>query len=344
MSVFLASRALWGLQACGGGSPAPLVLRDVVRALAAHTDLPQLRSPSAPPLLRPPSAPPAPSPQAVSMALVGLARLCEGDEEAAAPFLDPLVARAVELVAAGGARDLPDDDLGGLVLGVLALLHPAAAAPGTPAATDGVAAATAPRRSRYAAQLSSVYAACAAELATRRPAALAEGAVGGLETSLRRQAVEAFRGDPEVTVNPHPCFLHGIQADIVLTVRRQHAPAAVVNIEVDGAHHQEPRWRRVAAIRDAHLLREGVRAVVRWDGSAARTRPSPDEFREWLHAGVRSLRAPRGARARSSGSGSRAASQHSSRGEPQRHREAGGDSESDGWPTTRQFLREESKP
>jgi hypothetical protein len=70
-------------------------------------------------------------------------------------------------------------------------------------------------------------------------------------------------------------WLHGFEADIVLTVRRRSVPQqfqlvatsdvlAVINVEVDGPHHRRMKKKSFCKIRDERMRREGIR-VVRWD-------------------------------------------------------------------------------
>lgn len=298
LPVFRTALGLYGLQAC---ADAPAV-RAIIQSLARCTDL------SAAALASLPA-------QGVSMALMGLAG---PGEEAGAVFLDAIVPRAVQLTAGGAAALVSSNDLCAIVIAALALC-PHAAPPQAPSAVshNRTGPSSVPNRhaisSRYSRELAEVYAACAAELSRRTPLHRPEGSVGGAETTLRRYALEAFDGDDTVTVQPSAAFIHGVEADIMLHVSlgtmpgggppRPRAggaprvtqaamkPVAIVNIEVDGRASNEDRSRRVAAVRDAHLLRQGVRAVVRWDTSADRRGlPSRDDFTNWLRSGVQALR------------------------------------------------------
>ena len=241
--------ALYGLQ----GIDDKPISRMVIAALADCTDF------ASDPL----------SAQSTGMALLGLHRV---GLDCGAPIRNPVVSRAKELESV--ASELSSADLCSLVIGSIATLEVGYA--GDP-------------DSLCTTELRRVYEKFSSVLSTRTPSERAENITGGIETTFRRLAMEAFVNEPNVQVHPTSRYLYGFEADIVLTIQVKDNPPVIVNVEVDGARHREAIKRRISSIRDAHLLKMGVKAVVRWDASAERRAPSPDEFKDWIRGGVTHL-------------------------------------------------------
>ena len=81
--------------------------------------------------------------------------------------------------------------------------------------------------------------------------------------------------DPLSVVVSSNTWLHGFEADIVLTVSKknltlqpQNATSseilAIINVEVDGSYHRRMKKKSFCKVRDERMRREGIR-VVRWD-------------------------------------------------------------------------------
>jgi len=95
-----------------------------------------------------------------------------------------------------------------------------------------------------------------------------------------------------VSVRPTACYLHGFEADIVLTVSPHAncgglAAPVFVNVEVDGPTHRSRKSRLLCSVRDAHLRSRGV-GVLRWD-LMAKDGGSGPKFDAWLEGEIRGL-------------------------------------------------------
>jgi hypothetical protein len=102
---------------------------------------------------------------------------------------------------------------------------------------------------------------------------------------LLRCTQRVFKDDPLVTVNATGSYLFGFEADILMTVNGVvdgRRTSSILNVEVDGPSHSKITSRRLQAVRDAHLLDNGVR-VLRWDVMKPRG-DSREAYTKWLLA------------------------------------------------------------
>ena len=136
-------------------------------------------------------------------------------------------------------------------------------------------------------KLEPLYDACARELDSRP----IKDASSQSESRFRARSVDLLSRIPRVSVRPSACYLHGFEADIVLTVL-PHADSGLcvpvtVNVEVDGPRHRSRGKRLLCSVRDAHLRSRGV-TVLRWD-LMAKDGDSGPAFDEWLRREIQGL-------------------------------------------------------
>ena len=199
----------------------------------------------------------------------------------AVPLLASLVGRACEV--ASEARLHSDASLAALAW---AAREGACLLPPPPGGT--------PPLPLHAAELRRVYAACVAELATRSPPPVGprqtaaevqlRGLVAGALALAQGGASQAAAAAAAPRVLPAAVYLHGVRAAVVVVVTAAPAPSPLaagagpplpllVNVEVGDELRRPPLPTglpgRAAALRDAHLLRQGVRAVLRWGGGSS---------------------------------------------------------------------------
>ena len=134
-------------------------------------------------------------------------------------------------------------------------------------------------------KLEPLYDACARELDSRP----IKDESSQAESRFRARAIALFSRTPRVSVRSSACYLHGFEADIVLTVVPPSdsgctAPATV-NVEVDGPTHHSRKSRLFCSVRDAHLRSRAV-GVLRWD-LTAKDGDSGPQFDEWLWGKLR---------------------------------------------------------
>ena len=139
----------------------------------------------------------------------------------------------------------------------------------------------------FADKLRPLYDACVRELDSRP----VEDASSKSEARLRARTAALFSDSARVSVRPDACYLHGFEADIVLTVLPHPdsgltAPVTV-NVEVDGPTHRSRRSRLLCSVRETHLRSRGV-GVLRWD-LMAKDGDSARCFDAWLRGEIRQM-------------------------------------------------------
>jgi hypothetical protein len=76
-------------------------------------------------------------------------------------------------------------------------------------------------------------------------------------------------------------FLLGIEADVVLQLANSHGGPRRMNLEYDGPHHTQKDYKRWDPVRDAYLVRGGVK-VFRYASGRSEGQGSDARLRSWL--------------------------------------------------------------